>query len=131
MPTYTKYASRTGKILGILSIPESWYDENSTLLYEGEFNGATHYIANGEPTERPIMYVSADTDTIRADGVECITITGIEEGASINITGPVDDISTIKDDSDALTISATVPGTYFLTIELFPYLPVTVEYSAY
>jgi hypothetical protein len=130
---YTRYASRTGMILGVIDIPDNdeFYDLHSTLLFDGLLNSQTHYIANGEPTERPIMYVGADKDTIRADGVDCITITGIEEGAVINVTGPVDGISTKKDDTDVLTISATVPGTYYLSIELFPYLPVAVEYRAY
>ena len=123
MITYTQYASRTGRVIQQLTLPENtdYYDANSVLLYEGSIDGGTHYIVDGQPAERPLMDIVMSKSVILANGEDTSTIAGIPAGAKLHVSGPVS-LDPVTVDETAIQFSADVPGDYSLRIECFPYL---------
>lgn len=122
MITYTRYASRTGRILDVVVIPADAYDYNSTLLYEGVVDGETHYIVDGEPTQRPAQATTIDKTEVLADGTDVVTITEIPSGSTLSITGPVT-VSPQQIDDGSAELVFDVPGDYTVRVECFPWLP--------
>jgi len=131
MRTYTQYAARTGEILGVLTLPDriEEFDRHNVLLLDGATDGATQYIVNGVPTARPVQSSAADKQSIKADGSDTATITGIPVPCAVHIDGPVvmQDIA-VPDGS--LTFTALVPGAYRIRVEAFPFLPWEVIINA-
>lgn len=121
MTIYSRYASRTGEVLGILDIPESLYDLHSTLLYPGEIDGSTQYMVDGVPIDKHQQQIVVDKTVITVAEGEVATLSGIPDGAAILITGPHghDEITV---DGGTLEFSAIMPGQYRLVINRFPYL---------
>lgn len=122
MITYTRYASRTGRILDVVVIPDDAYDYNSTLLYDGIVDGETHYIVDGEPIPRPAQATAIDKTEVMADGADVVTITGIPSGATLSVSGPVT-VSPQQVDDGAAELAFDVPGDYTVRVECFPWLP--------
>lgn len=122
MNTYTRYASRTGEILDIIVIPDSAYDYHSTLLFDGEVDGDTHYIVDGEPMARPAQPTVADKASVLANGEDAVTISSVPSGAMLSVSGPVTvSPQPIADGTAELVFD--VPGDYVVRVECFPYLP--------
>lgn len=123
MKMYTQYASRTGRIVQQLALPEGmeYYDANSVLLYEGSISGETHYIVDSVPVNRPLMETAIGKSTILANGEDTSEITGIPEGAKLTITGPIS-LEPVVVDEGAIQFSADVAGDYTIRLECFPYL---------
>lgn len=119
MTTYTRYASRTGEIIGILDIPDTLYDMHSTLLYPGTLNAETHYVIDGEPVERPASEASCDRLEILANGQDVANITGLPVPCMARISGPTG-FSEFAVTDGAIAFSVAVPGDYRLQFEAFP-----------
>lgn len=121
---YTKYAARTGKVIGIMTLPDDpdYYDANATLLHEGEVDGTTHYFVAGVPIARPSQTTTVDVTEINVAAQEAATLGNLPGECIVTITGPeFHDVVTVTDGT--LEFSAMLPGDYSIRVEAFPYLP--------
>jgi hypothetical protein len=71
-----------------------------------EVNGWTHYILNGEPTERPTQSTTLDARTL----------TGLPIPATLHIDG-----ETYEVDDGTAELDFILPGTYRLRVVAWPY----------
>lgn len=123
--SYTRYASRTGRVIDQIMIPDRIedYDHHSTLLYDGLVDGETHYIVAGEPTERPTQSSSVDVTEITVSEGGVATFTGLPDPCIANVSGPTG-YQSVDVEGGTLQFSAAIPGVYTIQIVSFPYLPV-------
>ena len=114
MDTVTYYATETGKILAsysglCLSSMDQVYAGAGRVA--GAYDHLTHYILNGEITERPASPVT------RTD----LTLHDVPNGATLWING----VSYPAEGE--VELQFTLPGTYSLRVECFPFLDWTDE----
>jgi hypothetical protein len=83
----------------------------------GDAVDTDHYVSQGEILPRPVMPIQCDKTTVRADGVDSITLTGIPIGADITLG---DQQTTALDPQ--IIITCDIQGKYELLIRLWPYL---------
>jgi hypothetical protein len=110
---WTEYNSTTGQMGGVHS---GYQDAESVLsqifmtgmdaAVEGEYDNRTHYILNGEPTERP-------TQSTTLDGR---SLTGLPVPATLHIDG-----ETYTVDNGEAELEFPLPGTYRLRVEAWPF----------
>lgn len=127
--TYTRYATRTGEILDIMTMPEDSFDLHNTTLIEGEWSSLTHYFANGEPTERPTQSSAIDVTEIVASEGEHATLASLPDPCTVNVSGPTG-YQPVAVEGGTLQFSAAIPGTYTLQVEAFPFLPMEFTVNA-
>jgi len=102
--------------------------EGELILY-GEADLLTDYIYQGEVTLRTVQLTDINKPTLTADCLDTITITNAPSGTFTatntatreTVTGPI---------SGTDTFSTTVPGTYKIKIESWPYLDFEAEVVA-
>jgi hypothetical protein len=109
---WTEYNSTTGQIGGVHS---GYQDAESVLsqifmtgmdaVVEGEYDNRTHYILNGQPTERPASPVT------RTD----LTLQGVPAGSTLTINGER------YDAEGDVELEFPLPGTYRLRVEAWPF----------
>ena len=103
------YYDTTGKILHTYSglcLDRVDAEHPELFRVDGIHSGKTHYILNGEVTERPASPVN------RAD----LTLLGVPEGSKLWINGKS------YDAEGTVELEFPLPGTYRLRVECFPYL---------
>lgn len=111
---FTPYEPVTGKMYGhIVTCGEggSLYEEMGYVWVDGIHNGNTHYILDGEVTERPASPVT------RTD----LTLLDVPEGSTLWINGES------YNAEDTVELEFPLPGTYSLRVECFPFLDWTDE----
>jgi hypothetical protein len=111
--TWTEYNSTTGQIGGVHG---GYPDAESVLpqifmpgmdsIVAGEYDNRTHYILNGEPTERP-------TQSTTLDGR---TLTGLPIPATLHIND-----ETYEVDDGTAELDFILPGTYRLKVVAWPF----------
>lgn len=108
------YCDAAGRLLETFSYTSDETMQLNTvgrLFVEGEYNGATHYILNGQIAERPASpvtrYGRVLNNVPNGSIVWC-------DGQAYPATGNV-------------TLEFPLPGTYALRVECFPYLDWTDE----
>jgi hypothetical protein len=129
---YTRYATRTGRGIGTISLPDGdvdMYDLHATGLYLGEFNPETHYILNGAVTARPAQLSIVDVEEINVSTEEQATFTLLPDPCTVTINGP-NGVESVEITGGTLEFSAAFPGDYSMTFEAFPYLPYSVVIHA-
>lgn len=125
MTTYTRYAARTGRILGNIEIPdwdEEGFDLHNSLLLAGDWNPDTHYVITGKVAERPPMNASVDKLDVAADGEDRVTIISVPPGAMLSVSGPIDLPYQSGGDDNQIALTFDLPGDYTIRITCFPYL---------
>lgn len=132
MPTYTRYAARSGEILDVLELPPRMrdFDLHNTLLIPGEIDGTRFFISDGAPAERPKMMISVSSYEIAANGDDQSVMTGLPDPCDVFISGPVS-VDPVVVAGGELAFSADVPGDYTVIVEAFPYIPFEVVIHAY
>jgi len=123
--TYTRYAARTGRILGKMEIPdldEEGFDLHNSLLLAGDWNPDTHYVISGKVAERPVMNASIDKADVAADGEDHVMIMGVPSGAMLSVAGPIDLPYQNCGDGDQIALTFDLPGDYTIRITRFPFL---------
>ncbi|MEY2680633.1 MAG: hypothetical protein RL661_864 [Pseudomonadota bacterium] len=110
---WTEYNSTTGQMGGVHS---GYQDAESALsqifmagmdaVIEGEYDNRTHYILNGQPTERPASPVTIDGRTL----------SDVPPGSTLWIDG-----ESYEAEGD-VELDFAMPGTYKLRVVCFPYL---------
>jgi hypothetical protein len=133
MISLTEYIPATGKITRIMS---ATFLESLELnkregyaYFEGEAYSRTQYISGGEIVDRPVFVPVADKQTISADGVDVITITGLPTGSTdIKLVGPVFDQWTDTEYTVELTVN--MQGSYTISFEHWPYQDAEVTFNA-
>jgi len=122
--TWTRCAARTGRKIDELMLPDRIedYDNHCTTLYDGVFDGDTHYLVAGVPTARPTQSSAIDvTEIVVSDG-EHATLTGLPDPCTVNVNGPTG-YQSVTVTGGTLQFSATIPGAYTLHVEAFPFIP--------
>lgn len=121
--TWTRCAARTGRKIDELMLPDRIedYDNHCTTLYDGVFDGDTHYLVNGEPTERPTQSSAIDVIEIVVSEGEQATITDMPDPCVVNVNGPTG-YQSVTVMGGVLQFSAAIPGDYTLQLESFPFL---------
>jgi len=121
-----------GRITRTVSAPPNMLimqrQEGELILY-GEADLLTDYIYQGEVTLRTVQLTDINKPTLTADCLDTITITNAPSGTFTatntatreTVTGPI---------SGTDTFSTTVPGTYKIKIESWPYLDFEAEVVA-
>lgn len=110
----TPYDPVTGKFQGYVSTCDQgllMYEEMGYVWVDGIHNGDTHYILDGEVTERPASPVT------RTD----LTLLDVPEGSTLWINGES------YGAAGTVELEFPLPGTYSLRVECFPYLNWTDE----
>ena len=105
---FTFYAE-SGEIVSSGYGPEVFAQMNHPVgggYVEGEFSRDTHYILNGEPTERPSSPIT------RTD----LTLHDVPNGATLTINGES------YAAEGTVELEFPMPGTYSLRVECFPFL---------
>jgi hypothetical protein len=95
------------------------------LLYPFRADPRTQYIVDGEAQDRPTMNVTADKQSIIADGVDEITFTGIPIGSALILDGEVYNIT-----EPTLELTVDRPGPYVARFRLWPYIDKEVAFEA-
>ncbi|MBP0439426.1 hypothetical protein [Tianweitania sediminis] len=127
----------TGEIVYCGSVPPDVIDGYPPLFPHLTFRWVGHGMDVPDPAEvyfdldadrvvlRPQLAVTASKTTIAADGVDEAVITGIPAG----ITFAIDGVPSTADGAP-IQLRATMPATYRLAINHFPYLPIEMEIVA-
>lgn len=114
----------TGKILRTVSAPiemiEMQKQENEFLIY-GNADISSQYIKDGEVTDKLIQETTIDKVTLVADGIDYITISNSPIG-TVYVIDTINKKSINAAIQSTETFSTTIPSTYKLRVEAFPYL---------
>lgn len=121
---YATYLLETGRILSTTTTkgaPPRPHDPltEAVVAVEGEAHPDTHYIdlATSTALSRPVMPIVADKIDVNGDGIDDIRLSGIPEGATIALQE-----DTVVAEADGVFIGTVeLPGTYMLSVSLFPY----------
>lgn len=89
-----------------------------------------HYVEGGQVSARPDPESTATLSavSIPADGLTVTTLTDIPPGATVRISGPVED--EWVEESGSAEISVDVPGRYTVKVEKWPQKAVEVSFDA-
>lgn len=129
---YTRYASRTGKILGTMDIPDQEsYDLHSTLLIEGSNDTNEVYVKDGVITERPEMEISVSRLMVSIANEEFVSITGIPFGSDLTISHPELGYVSQRINATDYLYKPKAPGKFTFTFSCFPYKDATFDVTAY
>ncbi|MCW2242274.1 hypothetical protein [Azospirillum canadense] len=111
------YDAATGRVLGTLTLPPSGLPLQTVPLYLGVLDSATQYVdpASGEARERPLLDLTVDTTTIRADGSDVATISGIPPGTVV-----YSPLGRHVIDDGVLEYTTVYPGDHRFVIDAFP-----------
>lgn len=114
----------TGKILRTVSAPiemiEMQKQENEFLIY-GNADISSQYIKDGEVTDKLTQETTIDKATLVADGIDYITISNSPIG-TVYVIDTINKKSINAAIQSTETFSTTIPSTYKLWVEAFPYL---------
>lgn len=116
----TVYANTTGQILRNVDAPPDLAQMQAGAgesLIAGRADDLTQYVNGGIIIDRPTMPGGLSAPVITTADTAMLAA---QEGASVEITGPVNGTATL--DADGLEISSDIPGTYTIKVTLFPYL---------
>lgn len=104
-----------GRIIGNHSIPDEFLDLNHHMnLLEGSADPATHYIKNGQITDRPIQQTKLNG----------LTLTDLPVPCTIAING-----QSYECDSDTVELEFDQPTIYTIRVEAWPYQDFEVTYE--
>lgn len=76
----------------------------------------THYIADGEVAERPVLEAQISSQTIRADDLDEAIITGLPSPCVVTIDGEAHEVR-----GGRLVLTSAVPASYEIAVEHWPY----------
>jgi len=111
------------------SIPQTVTAGATQMEIENPANPDTQYVLAGAVDWRPSNPSTPDKTTFTADEVDMVTISSIPNPSDVNVKGPsVNTDATVTDGT--LEITASVPGTYTVTIDSFPELVKTITLEA-
>lgn len=121
-------ADEIGKISAAFDIPpetvQTYADEGIILVAAPEdMNTAAfdaYYVSGGVVVERPIMGASLSGSSITLPG-GTLTLSGVLSGATVSLANFMGHTSSITADGTNITISVDVPGTWTVTVSLWPY----------
>ena len=128
----TEYNAATGRIglyWGFANQEMFDLNKKEGLDYiDGRYNGAEQYVVNSEIQPRPTFTPTADKTTIKADGVDVITISGLPSAMNeFRLDGPAYDAWEQMGD---VQLTVNLPGTYTLRISQWPYQDAEVTFNA-
>lgn len=141
--TFVFYDDITGAITRIFTVDQDRTDTGTNNAATGESfeietaaDAELEYYVAGVKTARPLLSDVATWDSLAldADGVDSVTLgSGLPNPTIIDIIVPVElglQSQRIEEESGAFTLTTTIPGSYFVRIEVFPYVTQTFEIIA-
>lgn len=84
-----------------------------------ESDDLAHYVSGGAVLDRPAMQLVLSVDTVPADGVSEVSLSGVPAGAAVKVLGPVQNSGVA--DGSAITLTFAIRGDYEILLSLFPY----------
>lgn len=102
--------------------------QDGTFCLDGWSDLQADYYDGTEIVPRPTFTPSADKESIKADGVEVITISGLPSAMNeFRLDGPAYDAWEQMGD---VQLTVNLPGTYTLRISQWPYQDAGVTFNA-
>lgn len=96
---------------------------------DGEIDQSLFYMKKGVLTERPLMAALSDKSSIKADGLDVLTVSNLPKGVTtLRLVGPLCDSWDEKSNQADFTVN--VPGRYQLVISQFPFKDMELEFNA-
>ena len=128
--SFTIYNTTSGQIIRNVSSSIIGYlptVETNESYINGRYDCKYYFIPSGVATLRPTQSTTIDKTAINANGNDVVTISNAPIGATCTISNS-ETVTGIIDGTD--TFVTTIPGTYFMTISLFPFLDFTAVINA-
>lgn len=118
MKTWLIYEGASGRILTRMRGSEPTEDELQGAMYiEGDAENIKDvYVQNAVLTQRPSLFLTTSSTSFTTEG--SFIVTGIPQGTLV--VNPEENV--VVDDGE-FEFSVTLPGTYKIRFEKFPYLP--------
>jgi hypothetical protein len=88
----------------------------------GHYDGDNIYFIAGVPTNRPPQLTQLNKDTLSADGVDTVNVTGTPTG-TLSVCNLDTGDSLVGDVTGTAQINSSFPGTIIVRITAWPYLP--------
>lgn len=139
--TFVVYETTTGRVDGIIRCPE---DQVETILASNNPEGKFSIFKTDVeiPKDRRTFRIDITKDpmeivmlealpievsktTVTADGVDEAVVSGVPEGLSVLIDG-----TSYTSDGAPLELSFSVPGTYLISVNQWPWMPWKQEITA-
>jgi len=129
----TEFEIPSGRLILIRGFPdEATLDlnrQNGFDFIEGEHDPALFFVKEGVITERPLMDLTTDQSSIKADGLDILRVSGFPMGmTTCRLIGPVCEEWDESLDHTAFTVN--VPGSYRLMISQFPFKNEEITFNA-
>ena len=105
----------------------SFYPEH-TWVEDQYFSPRDHYIADGQVAERPVLSPIVSSETIKADGQELLSISGLPSPPHVTVLGPISE--EWQEESEVVELTVNIPGSYTVWIECRPYKQIEVKFDA-
>lgn len=118
------YDLATGRITGAHEIHGNEDAYIAQLAPHGQgglrlgIDGNVFYVEGGAIKPRPDSGIALDKTTVAAGGAECVTLSGVPEGAAIRIVGPT--AHEVTGIGAPLQFGFALPGVYEIQITAFP-----------
>lgn len=145
----TYYDLVSGRIVGRLVSDDqaliALNQADGTGKVPGLYDERTHYfdVMTLTMIPRPVMDLQADKATIKADGIDLVTIEGLPfgpvghgvrqvpgaVGAKVSVYGPVED-QWQQALGGNVQLTADMPGEYHVIVECWPFIPGRVVFDA-
>jgi hypothetical protein len=134
------YEDVSGRILAVATFDAGSFRDVDRKVYEREgfdtivveenieFSRKDIYVKDGAIAERPTFTTTISSETIPADGVSMVTISGFPADSSLKISGPIED--TWDETGTTSSITVNLPGTYRVVIQKWPYQYAEVTFNA-
>lgn len=87
-----------------------------------------HYVLDQQLADRPTWTPIVSSDSIPADGVTAITVSGIPAPVKVDLFGPASD--SWSGAAGDVSVAVGLSGDYTLLIDAFPYQLVEVKFNA-
>lgn len=121
-----------GRILSTVNTSQKFSDVYPGFIWvdAAVVDWGEHYVSGGQVLARPEpeSTPSLSASSVPADGVSVLTISSVPPGATVHISGPVED--EWVEESGSAEISVDVPGRYTLRVEKWPQKAVEVSFDA-
>ena len=109
----------TGKVVAIGEVPDSMIELQEGNIFQGTIDGATQYVVGGVAIPRPAVSSSISATTVPADGTTALTLSGVPNGATVTVSGPLPTM-TEKADGTSIVLTFAIVGTYTIAVDAFP-----------
>lgn len=113
-----------GVITGIMRVGQeksaTQFEEMGWVRVDRLPDPEREYVINGKITDRPVME-GFDKSTIKADGVDCVNLTGLVPTAKVWVQDNTEIIMELFPKDGTLTLTSRVPKKLTIVVDNHPY----------